>query len=242
MSKPAARPTKKLIAAIRQQTELLSKILRERSEIVREQTDTLTREAQGRMLPLSYAVANALLLGATFLGSMVQIGATLDVSQVDAMRAAIALDVVSFTCFLISLTARLCALWFQKASITIKQFSEPMRPSGIAAWFRHVQASWLVPGFFFLGLLSLAASVACVIQGSLGTAAHAGDTLAICILSFLSFACVFVLCVVALNMMFIFGFGLDMCVAPIKVGTCRNGTADNEAGTESDADLSALEV
>jgi hypothetical protein len=93
----------------------------------------------------------------------------------------VALDVASFICFLISTAATLAFVWIWSGLEFRKR-----TPGTILGWALIITESVVAVPFFFMGLLTLIATVASFVQVQLGSTANDGDNLAIVSVSFLA--------------------------------------------------------
>jgi hypothetical protein len=130
---------------------------------------------------------NGFLLGITFLWFGMVSNQSINVAHVaqNTFRAAIALNVTSFICFLLSTTACACHSWL------VDTMEGTPKPVKCVVIFDYVLKSIAIPLLFFLGMITLTAAVACLIQATLGIASD--DNLVAVAVAFLALAGVVVL-------------------------------------------------
>ena len=161
----------------------------------REGVELVAAIEKGTMTEDAMLMVNGFLLGATFLGFTLPTSLPSNASQVDDYRAAVACDVFSFICFLISIIAAVCRRWGETVISNHKV-------SGLFLWFvRGMLQSLVAPLASFLGMMLLVASACCVVQAALGTAAQRHDSLSVILVSFLSFAAVIAVAMVGLTIL-----------------------------------------
>lgn len=149
---------------------------------------------------------NGFLLGATFLGFTFLPSASLTQSQVDDLRVAVAFDVASFICFLISTTATLC---HSSLAHTINKLPGKQRENLPSGWLLFAMGSITAPLFTFLGMITLVVAVSNFVQVILGTSARNDDHLAVIAVSFLGTAGATIITMVIVTLLFSFHMALQ---------------------------------